>query len=343
MPRRPQQNSDHGDDAFRPVRIGRRVYPVIGRMQIRNRTYLLLERLSPAPRERYMAFDPHAGPDGELRAVHVYQRTAAMQHVRVLKRLPRGRSLPFIVDYDTDHDELRLALEWVVGLDLKDYLERVQNGRLARPSPYEAVRLVRGMAHGLRTLNQYARIIHGDVKPANLIVTRKPSQLVMIDYGSAWLAERTAMRMAGDGVSVLYAAPELQNGDTGVNDRADQFSASVILYELLTLSLPYANLGGKAGRPEYRNDKNISLLEPPSTLLPDPGVLPIQIRNELDTVVARGLMLKADDRYPTSREWLDALDGLFLRMQEPSPPPPSSTTTIMNRAFRWLDCRLGNR
>ncbi len=321
----------------------RRVYPVIGRMQICNRTYLLLKRLSPAPRERYMAFDPHAGPDGELRAVHVYQRTpSATQHVRVLKRLPRGRPLPFIVDYDTDHDQLRMALEWVVGLDLKDYLERVQNGRVARPSPNEAVRLVRGLAHGLRTLNVHANIIHGDLKPANLILTRKPSDLVMIDYGSAWLVERTALKEAGDGVSPLYAAPELQNGEVGVNDCADQFSASVILYELLTLSLPYANLGGKAGRPEYRNDKHISLLEPPSTLFADPGVLPIQIRNELDTVVARGLMLNADDRYPSSREWLASLDGLFRRMQEPL-PPLSLTTTVMGRVFRLFERRLGSR
>lgn len=73
---------------------------------------------------------------------------------------------------------------------------------------------------------------------------------MLVDFGSAWPIERTARRELGDGFHASYAAPELQ-GATGVIDgRADQFSASVVLYEMLTGQLPY-QWGGKAGRPEF--------------------------------------------------------------------------------------------
>lgn len=341
MPRPPNRRSDRDDS--RPVRIGRQEFPVIGKLRIRGRTYLLLKQLSPAPRQRYQAFDPHAGPKGDLRAVHVYQRTnAAMQHVEALHRLHKNdRSLPHILDYDASDGELRLALNWVEGLDLKTYLDQVREGRVVRPSPYEAVRLVRGIAHALFSLHSNAQIIHGDLKPANLILTRGTSHLVMIDFGSAWLVERTEFRDEGDGVSSVYAAPELQNGGIGINGRADQFSASVILFELLTLALPYANWGGKAGRTELRS-ANALPLESPSQLIADPGCLPIRIGQELDRVVCRGLALNADDRFPKTREWLNAMNGLFQLLQAPS-PVADSKPDVLGRLADWIDRKLGRQ
>lgn len=341
MPR--PQNRQPDEDDSRPVRIGRREFPVIGRVRIRERTYLLLKQLSPAPRQRYQAFDPLAGPKGDLRAVHLYQPTeAALQLVKVLTRLPKkDQSLPHILDYEASSDELRLALNWVEGLDLKNYLDLVRQGRVVRPSPFGAVRLVRGLAHGLRILNHHAQVIHGDLKPANLILTRKPSDLVMIDFGSAWLVERTAFRLDGDGVSSVYAAPELQNGDAGINARADQFSVSVILFELLTLALPYANLGGKVGRVEFRS-ATTPPLESPSQLIADPGGLPIRIGQEMDHVVCRGLALNADDRFPTNSEWLNAIEEFFQLMKAPS-SATDREPDVLGRVVNWFGRKLGGQ
>ncbi len=339
MSRQPPEKPN--EDGFWPVRIGGRLFPVIGRIKIRGRTYLLLEQLSVGQRRRFKAFNPHAGPEGELRAVHVYERTpAAMQHIESLARLPKMNwAMPHILDYEDNGDELRLALNWIEGLDLKTYLDRVRQGGVARISPYEAVRLVNRLAQELWSLHSYAQIIHGDVKPDNLILTRKRSFLVPIDFGSAWFVERTAFRDEGDGVSPFYAAPELQNGEAGVNFRTDQFSASVILYELLTLKRPYLNLGGKAGRSEFRDSKSL-MLEPPSRCLSDPGSLPKRIADELDRVVARGLELKADDRFPTTRIWLDALDGLFQMMKVPA-DSKSQKPDRVGRVVDWLVRKVG--
>ena len=109
------------------------------------------------------------------------------------------------------------------------------------------MRLLKGVAHALRHLHHRKNIIHGDVKPANLILTKRTS-LVLIDYGSAWPGERTTQRGGGDGFSPAYAAPELVRGNAAVDWRADQFSVGVILYELLTGKLPFGGLGGSVGR-----------------------------------------------------------------------------------------------
>lgn len=337
MLRHPQGEGGHRPNSS--IRIGRRIYPVIGRLTIRRQTYLLLKRLSPAPRERYLAFNPDAQPGGALRAVHLHPHTAdAAQHLQALARLPRGWPLPHLCHYDRHADQLRYALEWVEGIDLQAYLEKVRAGRIARPSLYEAVRLVRGLAHGLRTLNQHAQLIHGDLKPANLILTRKPSYLVMVDFGSAWRTEESAWRVSGDGYSSTYAAPELQHGSHPVNFRADQFSASVLLYELLTLRLPYRGLGGKAGRPEYSAGPPVSC-DPPSEFLSDPGQVPIHIRKELDRVVLRGLTLDPRGRFSTSSEWLASLDALWLALKLPntavlhSPDPVGRLVDQFGRRF----------
>ena len=88
--------------------------------------------------------------------------------------------------------------------------------------------------------------VHGDIRPENLVLCREPNRLVLIDFGSAWPVEKTTARSLGDGVSEFYSAPEQLRDNRFADFRSDQFSASVVFYELLTLDLPYEGLGGKA-------------------------------------------------------------------------------------------------
>ena len=95
------------------------------------------------------------------------------------------------------------------------------------------------------------QVNHGDIQPANVIVTSHSSRLQLIDFGSAWTSDWTTRRTEGDGHHRCYAAPELQAGSIPVTLAGDQFSVSVLLFELLTQQLPYGGLGGKASRPEF--------------------------------------------------------------------------------------------
>lgn len=318
----------------RSIRFGGREWPVIDRMTIGRRTYLILERLGHAGRQRYLAFDPHAGPGGDLRALLVLpQAPEAFRHVRILKSRSSD-SFPRILEYRQQGEELLLVLNWIQGKDLQSYLDEVRRGSRPQPSATEALRLGRGLAHGVSQLHRWGATVHGDIKPANLILAPPPSsRLVLVDFGSAWTAEKTIGREEGDGISAAYSAPELQQGAAFVDHRADQFSVSVVLYELLTLALPYDGLGGKAGRPEFASRMRDKLV-PPSEVSPDRGKLPRHIWNSIDRLLHTGLQFEPDGRYPTPSAWLDEIDAVHAEIQFQS--RTSQRSSRLTRVIAWL-------
>ena len=184
--RRTGKNSEK--DGRSTIRVAGREWPILDRITIGRRMYLVLEKLGHADRQRYLVFDPHAGPGGDLRGLLMAPATrAAKQHLRILKRLSTGNTnLPLVLDYHSVNDQLMVVTTWVRGPDLETYLDQVRAGGKPRPSANEAFRLFRGLAHGLSQLHRRHGIVHGDIKPANLILASGPVRLVMIDYGSAW-------------------------------------------------------------------------------------------------------------------------------------------------------------
>ena len=310
MGRRHRRSTRHenGRDA---IRIAGRSYPILDRIRIRGQTYLILQRLAPPPRERFLVCDPAAG--NRLRLLLLLPNDdSTAQHLNVLRNL-QSRQLPEIVNHDRREDQTRIVLSWTQGIDLGQYFERIEQNKVQPPTPFHAFRLLRGIGHGLTSLHKHARIIHGDLKPANLVISRKPSHLSLIDFGSAWPIEETTVRKPGDGVSPNYAAPEQQIAGARVDERADQFAASVILYQLLTLKVPYEGLGGRAGTPEHFDKDNLAV--PPSACPRHTRFLPRALWRQIDEVVLQGLAFDPGQRFATSTQWLDALESVFLQLQ----------------------------
>jgi serine/threonine-protein kinase len=327
MPRPPEPPS---------VRHSGRDYPVLGTEHVRGRTYLLLEQLGRSDRPRYRAFDPHAGPRGEMRRLTVLpKQPAGDQHLRVLFRSRRTNdALSAVYAWEERRDQFVLVTEWADGTDLRSYLGRIAAGSLPPVSPHQAVRLVRGLAHGLDWLHDRGRVVHADVKPANLIVSRHARRLVLVDYGSAWPVETTTRRQIGDGHTAAYSAPELQ-GATGVIDgRVDQFSASVVLYELLTGRLPY-EWGGKAGKPEYAAAMR-GRYQPPSRLAPGRDRLPPEVWAAIDHAVTTGVAFEPNRRFRSDGDWLTALERAWRAVD----PLPETAAGGPDAAPRGLLTRL---
>ena len=147
-------------------------------------------------------------------------------------------------------NDVEAVFTWIDGITLAEYLENIRKGRRPPVSPREAVRLIHGLANAVSKLHNKEQIAHGDIQPPNVIVTDHPSRLILIDFGSAWPTEQSAFREAGDGLHRCYAPPELQREGRLSGFSADQFSVSVLFYELLTLQLPMMVW---EGRPDGRN------------------------------------------------------------------------------------------
>lgn len=331
-------------DRIGSFRIDGKNYPVIERMRVGRRTYLLLEKLGHFDRERYLAVDPSAGPGGEKRCLLCLPPSpAAKQHLAVLKRGSKNNvNVPRLVDYQAGQDRLILVIDWIAGPTLEEVFARVRDRKQPRPSPYESIQIIRGLAHGLSRLHYRRQVIHGDIKPANLVLAEGTGALTAIDFGSAWLAERSTIRHEGDGRSAAYAAPEQQLPGGAADFRADQFSVSVVLYELLTLELPYDQLGGKAGRAEYRRQMEGELV-PPSKFAKRNDKLPDTIWRAIDRTVMKGLELDAGKRFPTHREWLTALDDTFHQLKHPEKLTPlnAALTRLVDACADYINRRGG--
>jgi eukaryotic-like serine/threonine-protein kinase len=134
---------------------------------------------------------------------------------------------------DDSHGALMIVMEYVAGETLA---ERIQNGALAA----DAVAAIgRQVAAGLAAAHA-AGVVHGDLKPANLIVT--PSGTIKImDFGLAQrvseLSRDTTIEWTGSSSSHIsgtpgYMAPEQTRGEPA-SAASDVFVLGLIIYELL--------------------------------------------------------------------------------------------------------------
>ena len=141
--------------------------------------------------------------------------------------------------YDSGDDESGV---WLV-------TELVEGGpltvtTLGRPLlPHEVLRVARGLLEGLAAVHR-AGILHGDVKPSNVLVPRTEKALdlpKLVDFGLARIVSRSEVAASiGDAMTrqgtvlgtARYMAPEvLSGGEPSL--RSDLYSAGLVLFELL--------------------------------------------------------------------------------------------------------------
>ena len=267
------------------IRFRGRTEPVIESFRVRGRSYFALEKLS--ARGAYRVFDPHAGPDGDYRVLYrISKSQITRQQLEILRRIggpQANRNFPGIVDFAHQGGDVFVVMAWVHGTNLRSFLRAIRDKKTPRPSTREVVRLVRGLVHGVAHYHRRTNIVHGDISPANIIISSGTTHLVLIDFGAAWPIQHTAHREI-DASTQPYAAPERIAKHASEDFRSDMFSLSVIAYEMLTLVLPYDGLGGQAGMPQLAA-KTSSSYRDPSEMIPSPDRLPRQAVRLLDACV----------------------------------------------------------
>jgi len=327
------QPADHSENRGQTVNVRGRNRPYLECRRIRRRDYFLFEKVSSPFRESHLAFDPLAGPGGNFFLVQSLPAgKATEQMLRVLSRL-KSDSFPRVVEWQKQRHQIDVALTWTEGISLAEYLQNIRERRRPPVEPAQAVRLVNGLAHAVCHLQRRLQVAHGDLQPANVIVTSHPSRLQLIDFGSAWTIDWTTRRTEGDGHHRCYTAPEQQAGASPISLAGDQFSVSVLLFELLSLNLPYGGLGGKAGRPEFIA-RAADTLVAPSQISPGCQQLPRSLRDRLDALVLRGLALNPDKRYSDHNSWLNDWQELLALFRITPELPPIEN--MLTRVIGWF-------
>jgi WD40 repeat protein len=128
-----------------------------------------------------------------------------------------------------------LVMEYVAGPDLARLLRAV--GRLSVADACEAVRQA---AVGLHHAHERG-LVHRDVKPSNLLLTRD-GQVKVLDLGLALLPKGGAEGSTSEEVvlgTLDYLAPEQAEAAHAVDRRADVYGLGCTLYHLLTGCVPY--------------------------------------------------------------------------------------------------------
>ena len=84
-------------------------------------------------------------------------------------------------------------------------------------------------------------MIHRDIKPANLLIDSH-GELHVTDFGLAHVGGSDQLTCTGDVVGTLrYMSPEQARGDRVADPRSDVYSLGITLYQLLTISTPFAS------------------------------------------------------------------------------------------------------
>src|SRR5580698_5829257 len=219
--------------------------------------------------------------------------------------------------YDTGEDMATglpvpyIVMEYVDGRTVRDLL---QDGH--RLLPERSLEIIDGVLRALDYSHQ-AGIVHRDIKPGNVMVTRNGDVKVM-DFGIARAmsdAQSTMTQTAQVIGTAQYLSPEQARGER-VDSRSDLYSAGCLLYELLT------------GRPPFTGDSPVAIAYqhvrenpiPPSRVDPE-------IPRWADAIVLKAMAKDPAARYQSAGEMRSDIQRGLAGMPVAAPPSSSYPRT----------------
>ncbi|MGH3468065.1 MAG: Stk1 family PASTA domain-containing Ser/Thr kinase, partial [Thermocrispum sp.] len=208
------------------------------------------------------------------------QNSAALNHPAIVAVYDTGET-------DTEYGPLPyIVMEYVEGRTLRDIVKT--------EGPMDQKRAMEVMADVCAALDFSHRhgIIHRDVKPANVMISKTGAVKVM-DFGIARAIHdgQAAMTQTAAVIGTAqYLSPEQARGES-VDARSDVYAAGCVLFELLTGEPPFTGDSPVAVAYQHVREDPVA----PSTI--NPAVSP-----ELDAVVLKALTKGPANRYQSAAE-----------------------------------------
>lgn len=212
-----------------------------------------------------------------------------VEHVRRLEHVNILR----VFDAGVDGERHYLTMELLDGSDLRNLLfgRRATRTEALRWLSHATVALEHAHGRG---------VLHRDVKPANLFITRT-GVLKLMDFGLAKSMHVVGATAQGAVLGTPeYMAPEQVMGSPAVSPATDLYALGVVAYELFTGQLP------------FRHEQPMPLMimhvqqapVPPRTLCPD-------LPEPFEHVVLKLMQKRPEDRYPDAASLRAALGKLW--------------------------------
>ncbi|WP_158083821.1 serine/threonine-protein kinase [Mycobacterium sp. AT1] len=211
-----------------------------------------------------------------------------------------------------------LATEFIRGESLSAMIHRSE-----RLSPGRTLSVLEGTARALGHAHS-AGVVHRDVKPSNILVT-KDGAAKLTDFGIVRvLGEATLTHIGTVMGTARYMSPEQIRGD-GATAASDVYSLAVVGYEMITGTAPFAG----------QDPLSVAM----SHIQDEPTPLPDFAGEPLKALIARGLRKDPLQRPPNGTEFAEEIAAA----RWPAQPPPRSTGGRTSAAKRALGRLKGLR
>lgn len=245
-------------------------------------------------------------PSFYLRFRREAQNAAALNHPAIVAVYDTGEAetstgpLPYIV------------MEYVDGVTLRDIVHT--EGPLP---PRRAIEIIADVCQALNFSHQNG-IIHRDVKPANIMISRANAVKVM-DFGIARAIADTGNSVTQTAAVIgtaQYLSPEQARGEA-VDRRSDVYSLGCVLYEILTGEAPF--VGDSPIAVAYQHVREAAVA---------PSRRHSGISADLDAVVLKALAKNPENRYQSAAE----MRADLIRVHNGDPPEAPKVLTEDERS-----------
>jgi serine/threonine-protein kinase len=199
-----------------------------------------------------------------------------------------------IYDAGEEHDLAFIAMEFLQGHDLARYCKPDNLMQMRR-----VISIVERAAEGLDYAHKQ-NVVHRDIKPANIMYEAESDTLKITDFGIARITDSSKTKTGTVLGTPSYMSPEQLAGKK-VDGRSDLFSLGVMLYQMLSGSLPFKADSMASLMYKITNEEAVDIRTIRAT-----------IPEALAAVVNKALIKDVDQRYQSGIEFANALK-VFLK------------------------------
>ena len=196
-----------------------------------------------------------------------------------------------VLDVGTDHGLPYMVMEYVDGPDLKEYIR--QNAPL---DLHEVIRIMDQILSAVALAHKH-NVIHRDLKPQNILMDKR-GNIKIADFGIAVALNHSSVTQTNSVMgSVHYMSPEQTRGGL-VTKQSDIYSLGIILYELITGTVP------------FNGDTPVSIaLKHAQEPIPSIRKKDQSVPQALENVVLKATAKDPRDRYATAQAMQADLDS----------------------------------